>query len=153
TRSGATGGLFRGLKPPRGRHWRTDPEELEKLDQKGLVEWSRTGNPRLIVYPPPGLTKRRQDIWNFKDQPFPGYPTEKNLDLLKTIVRTSSQEGSLVLDFFCGSGTALAAAHSLGRSWIGIDESEMAVQAARRRIEAFLAGDSENNYSYLEAVY
>jgi hypothetical protein len=48
-----------------------------------------------------------QDIWEFKDYQYPDYPTEKNIDLLKTIIAASSNEASLVMDFFCGSGTTL----------------------------------------------
>ncbi|MCS7159196.1 MAG: site-specific DNA-methyltransferase, partial [Gemmatales bacterium] len=78
--------------------------------------------------------KKRQDVWVYKDPPFPRYPTEKNLDLLKTIILASSHAGDLVLDGFAGSGTALVAAELLGRRWIGIDSSWPAVQVAQRRL-------------------
>ena len=42
TKDGVTGGTFRGMLPPKGRHWRTSPAELEKLDEQGLIEWSKT---------------------------------------------------------------------------------------------------------------
>lgn len=63
-----------------------------------------------------------------------GYPTQKPEALLKRIVRASSEEGDLVLDPFCGSGTALVAAERLGRRWIGIDASEPAIALARQRL-------------------
>lgn len=63
-----------------------------------------------------------------------GYPTEKNLELLKTIVGASSDAGDLVLDPFCGSGTTLQAAHELDRRWIGIDESFAAIRATLGRL-------------------
>ena len=63
-----------------------------------------------------------------------GYPTQKPLALLDRIVRASSNEGDLVLDPFCGSGTTLVAAQRLGRRWIGIDANAEAVQVARRRM-------------------
>ena len=50
TRNGVTGQPWKGLKPPKGRHWRTDPAELSKLDNQGLIEWSKTGNPRKIIF-------------------------------------------------------------------------------------------------------
>ena len=50
-----------------------------------------------------------------------GYPTQKPEALLERIIRASSNEGDVVLDPFCGCGTAIAAAHKLGRGWIGID--------------------------------
>ena len=75
-----------------------------------------------------------QDIWDFKDYQYPVYPTEKNLDLLKLIVQTSSNPESLVMDFFCGSGTTLIAAQELGRNWIGIDKSEKAIEVTRKKL-------------------
>ncbi len=77
-----------------------------------------------------------QDIWEFKDPQYPSYPTEKNLDLLKFIIQTSSREGGLVLDCFSGSGTTLVAAQTLQRNWIGIDQSEHAIKAAKKRLAA-----------------
>lgn len=78
--------------------------------------------------------KKLQDIWDFKDYQYPVYPTEKNLDLLKLIVQTSSNPESLVMDFFCGSGTTLIAAQELGRNWIGIDKSEKAIEVTRKKL-------------------
>ena len=78
--------------------------------------------------------KKMQDIWEFKDPQYPDYPTEKNLDLLKFIVGASSNEGDLVLDCFCGSGTTLVAAQELNRNWIGIDNSEHAIKVAKKRL-------------------
>ncbi|MFJ7915340.1 MULTISPECIES: hypothetical protein [unclassified Lysinibacillus] len=48
--SGATGSKWKGKFPPEGRHWRVSPDELTKLDEQGLIEWSSTGNPRLKKY-------------------------------------------------------------------------------------------------------
>ena len=108
--------MFKGLKPPNGRHWRCDPHELEKLDEAGLIEWSSKGNPRKIIYADEKDGKKMQDIWEFKDYQYPAYPTEKNIDLLKFIISASSNKGSMVMDFFCGSGTTLIAAQELNRN-------------------------------------
>ena len=54
--------------------------------------------------------------------------------MLKHIVKTSSNENSIVMDFFCGSGTTLCAAQELGRKWIGIDQSEQAIKVAKTRL-------------------
>ena len=64
-----------------------------------------------------------------------GYPTQKPLALLRRIIAASSNEGDLVLDPFCGSGTTCVAAQEMGRDWIGIDMSEEAVALARTRLE------------------
>ena len=134
TKDGVTGGTFRGMLPPKGRHWRTSPAELEKLDEQGLIEWSKNGVPRRKIFADEQKGKKLQDIWDFKDYQYPVYPTEKNLDLLKLIVQTSSNPESLVMDFFCGSGTTLIAAQELGRNWIGIDKSEKAIEVTRKKI-------------------
>ncbi len=63
-----------------------------------------------------------------------GYPTQKPIELLERIVRASSNEGDVVLDPFCGSGTALVAAQSLGRRWIGMDVSAEAIKIAAERL-------------------
>ena len=62
------------------------------------------------------------------------FPTQKPERLLERIINASSNEGDLVADFFCGSGTALAAAERLDRCWIGVDFSKVAIQVARNRL-------------------
>ncbi|MBC6444483.1 MAG: site-specific DNA-methyltransferase [Alphaproteobacteria bacterium GM202ARS2] len=63
-----------------------------------------------------------------------GYPTQKPEKLLERIIKASSNEGSLVLDFFCGSGTTLAVAEKLGRRWIGCDLGRYAIHQTRKRL-------------------
>ncbi len=136
TKNGPTGQPWRGIKPPKGRHWRYPPEELERLDKMGLIEWSSTGNPRKKIYADEVLAKgkKRQDVWEFKDSPYPTYPTEKNLEMLKTIIEASSKPDDIVLDCFVGSGTTLIAAEETGRRWIGIDNSKIAIETCQKRI-------------------
>lgn len=134
TKTGETSQVFKGLKPPAGRHWRCSPKKLEELDNNGLVEWSKNGIPRKIIYADEKTGKKTQDIWEYKDPQYPQYPTEKNLDLLKNIILASSNKDSYVLDFFCGSGTTLLAAEQLGRKWIGIDISEAAIKTAQKKL-------------------
>lgn len=151
TKDGPTGGEFKGLKPPKGRHWRTDPKELEKLDEQGLIEWSSNGVPRRKIFADEQKGKKTQDIWDFKDYQYPVYPTEKNLDLLKHIIKTSSNDDSIVLDFFCGSGTTLKAAQELGRKWIGIDKSEKAISVSIKKMQP-QENDMfvDNSFDYIE---
>jgi adenine-specific DNA-methyltransferase len=150
TMNGPTGKEWKGLLPPKGRHWRYPPEQLTALENLGLIEWSDTGNPRKKIYADEVVVngKKRQDIWDFKDPQYPRYPTEKNIDLLKTIISASSKKGDIVLDSFCGSGTTMEAAESLGRRWIGIDESKHAIQIAQKRLSNMT---DTHNVSY--AVY
>jgi site-specific DNA-methyltransferase (adenine-specific) len=63
-----------------------------------------------------------------------GYPTQKPEALLDRIIRASSDENGLVLDPFCGCGTAVAAAHRLGRRWIGIDIAHLAINLVETRL-------------------
>jgi len=129
---------FKGQYPPEGRHWRTSVETMEKWDELGLIEWSKNGVGRKKIYAEEHELKgkRIQDIWtDFKDPQKAVYPTEKNIDLIKRIIRTSSNEDSIVLDFFCGSGTTLKAANDLGRKWIGIDNSDQAIAAAEKKLQ------------------
>lgn len=126
---------FKGMLPPAGRHWRTDVEILEQWDKEGLIEWSNNGNPRKIVYADTSEGKRVQDVWmDYKDPQYPIYPTEKNIDFIKLIIKTSSNKDSIVMDPFCGSGTTLAAANSLDREWIGIDKSDLAIDTTKKRM-------------------
>ena len=99
-----------------------------------MIEWSKNGVPRRKIFADEQKGKKLQDIWDFKDYQYPVYPTEKNLDLLKLIVQTSSNPESLVMDFFCGSGTTLIAAQELGRNWIGIDKSEKTIEVTRKKL-------------------
>ena len=155
TAAGSTGKAWRGIPPPKGRHWRSDPKTFDELDAQGLIEWSANGLPRKKIFMDERGGKRAQDIWEFKDPQRPAYPTQKNGDMLDFIVAASSEEGALALDCFCGSGTALAAAHKLGRRWIGVDSSPVAVAAARKRLSDMppsLLAPNGAEYEFLRAV-
>lgn len=151
TQKGNSSKPFKGILPPKGRHWRSDVKILEKWDEEGLIEWSDNGNPRKKIYFDEQEGKRIQDIWEFKDPQYPVYPTEKNADLLDLIIKTSSDENSIVLDCFCGSGTTLKAAQLNGRHWIGIDQSEEALKVTMSKLND-ISGDlftPQTNYTLL----
>ncbi len=139
-RNGETGKAWRGLTPPPGKHWQYLPKTLDELDARGEIHWSVNGNPRRKVYLDTREGVGVQDIWwDFKDAhnqniKITGYPTEKNLDLVRRIVAASSREGDLVLDAFGGSGTLAQAATEGKRDWLSIDNSPLAVQATVRRL-------------------
>lgn len=135
TQNGKTSQAFKGILPPKGRHWRSEVSILEQWDNNGLIEWSNNGNPRKKIYFDEQEGKRMQDIWEFKDPQYPVYPTEKNADLLDIIVKTSSNEDSIVLDCFAGSGTTLKSAQTNGRQWIGIDQSDEAIKAIITKLD------------------
>jgi adenine-specific DNA-methyltransferase len=125
TLDGDTGKVWKGLMPPKGRHWRYSREELTRLDNAGLIEWSENGNPRKMVFAKEHKGVKVQDVWEFKDKglSYVDYPTQKNHELLKRIVLNSSNENSIVLDCFAGSGSTLNVANQLKRKWIGVDNS------------------------------
>jgi hypothetical protein len=135
-RKGETGTPWRGLKPPSGNHWRYIHSTLDALDEARLIEWSENGNPRKKIYAEDSEGYAVQDVWDFKD---PGdrlssYPTEKSESLLEHIIRASSGPGDIVLDAFAGSGTTLAVAGKLNRSWIGIDCGKYSIYTIQKRL-------------------
>jgi len=152
TENGKSNQPFKGMMPPKGRHWRTDVETLEQWDKCGLIEWSSTGNPRKIIFADEREGKRVQDIWEYKDPQYPTYPTEKNPDFLDLIVRTSSNLDSMILDCFCGSGTTLKSAQINKRRWIGIDKSEQAIEATFKKLETIEADlfSSKPEYDFID---
>lgn len=138
-RHGSTGGEWKGMLPPPGKHWQYTPEKLDILDASGDIHWSKTGNPRRKVYLTDDKSIGYTDYWEeFRDAHHQsilvtGYPTEKNFNMMKLIVGASSNPGDLVIDPFCGSGSTLHAASLLQRKWIGIDESLFAAKTVMKR--------------------
>lgn len=137
TQNGETGAMWRGQYPPKGRHWRSSPKDLDKLDEQGLLEWSKNGVPRIKKFADEHKGKKIQDIWQYKDPIYPVYPTEKNTEMLKMIIQQSSNPNSIVLDCFAGSGSTLLAAKSLNIRWIGVDVSPIAIQAIMKKLSNF----------------
>lgn len=133
TKNGITGKAWRNIPVPEGRHWRTNPTEFDRLDEQGDIEWSLNGNPRIKKYADEHQGKRIQDIWKYKDPQKPIYPTEKNKEMIKRIILQSSNYNSIVLDCFAGSGTTLEGANELGRKWIGVDNSNVAINKIKNR--------------------
>jgi len=85
-----------------------------------------------------GQMKKDNDVWdiptiNNMAKERTGYPTQKPLPLLERIIKASSNEGDIILDPFCGCGTAIIAAQRLNRQWIGIDISKDAYEISSQR--------------------
>ena len=132
---------WKGKLPPPGRYWAFSKENMRKLDDEGRIVYSRTGVPRYKIYLDESRGRSLQDIW---DDVAPvhqlpkerlGYPTQKPAALLERIVQASSNEGNVVLDPFCGCGTAVAAAEKLKRRWTGIDVTHLAVALMKNRLK------------------
>lgn len=148
-RRGETGLVWRGIDPnPKGRHWVVPPSMLDQWDAEGKIYWPAKvgGMPRLKQYldDMPGILL--QDIWDdiapigSQAQERLGYPTQKPLALLERIIQASSNEGDVVLDPFCGCGTAVHAAQKLGRNWIGIDITHLAISLIEKRMKDAFPG-------------
>ncbi len=104
-------------------------------------KYQETGKPK-IKYLDENLGTPLTSLWvesglqlNTSSKERLGYETQKPLALLERIIKTSSNEGDLVLDPFCGCGTTIDAAHGLNRRWIGIDKTILAIEPILRRMQ------------------
>jgi DNA modification methylase len=148
-RRGETGERWRGIDvDAKGRHWAVPPSELDELDAAGKVHWpkKKNGMPRRKDFPEdlPGMAL--QDVWadirpmhNLSRDRL-GYPTQKPPALLDRIIRSSTDEGDLVLDCFSGSGTTAEIAERLNRRWIVNDVGKLAVYITQRRLLSMVSG-------------
>jgi site-specific DNA-methyltransferase (adenine-specific) len=120
--------------------WRWTKEKMQQLHNEGRLVYTKSGAPRYKRYleemPGAVLTNIWEDIpfINSQSKERLGYPTQKPEALLERIIRASSNEGDVVLDPFCGCGTAIAVAERLKRRWIGIDITYLAINLVQRRL-------------------
>ena len=138
--------------PPNG--WRYSVETMTKLDAEGLIWYpdSKDKRPRLKRYldEQPGVVAG--NVWtdispiNSRASERLGYPTQKPLALLERIIEASSNPGDVVLDPFCGCGTAVDAAQKIGRRWVGIDVTYLAVDLIDKRLRATYGEDVAKSY-------
>lgn len=134
---------WRGTKPPSHRSWGASVEQLEEWWEEGKILTKRDGTPRLdglkvFLDEMKGnpLTTNWNDIdriGNTANERL-DYPTQKPEALLERIIKASSNEGDLVADFFCGSGTTMAVADRLNRRWIGCNLDKVGIQVSRNRL-------------------
>ncbi|MBI2836438.1 MAG: site-specific DNA-methyltransferase [Chloroflexi bacterium] len=146
-RHGESGKPWRGFDPTvKNRHWMYPTAELDRLDAERRVFWPKTPGawPKLKRY----LAETKgvplqdifDDIYSLSTMGAPkgerlGYQTQKPLALLERIIQASSNEGDVVLDPFCGCGTAVVAAERLKRKWIGIDVTTLAIGVMEWRLK------------------
>jgi DNA modification methylase len=124
------------------RYWRYSKEKMEQLLKEGRIIQSKEGNvPRYKRYLDEVEGVPIGDVWtdinNLQgaSKERLGYPTQKPQALLERIIKASSNEGDLVLDPFCGCGTAVHAAQTLKRDWIGIDITHLAISLIEKRMK------------------
>ncbi len=130
---------YKGVLPYQGRYWGFSKALMAAMAQEGRIVYTKTGTPRYKRYldEMPGVPLQNDwtDIRPASGSESLGYPTQKPQALLERIIQASSNEGDVVLDPFCGCGTAIAAAQKLNRSWIGIDITHLAVALMKNRLK------------------
>lgn len=139
---------YKGVRPSVGRYWAYSRDNMIAFARDDRLHYFGTGMPRLKQYAAdlPGVPL--QDLWtdippiNSQAQERLGYPTQKPEALLDRIIAASSKPGDVVLDPFCGCGTAVASAQRLGRRWIGIDITYLAVRLIKDRLRSAYGSDA-----------
>ena len=123
------------------RVWRWTRERMEQANASGIIAQSHPGSvPRLKRYLDEQEGNAVSDIWvdippiGAQAAERMGYPTQKPQALLERIIQASSNEGDVVLDPFCGCGTAVAAAQKLNRQWVGIDITYLSIDLIAGRL-------------------
>jgi site-specific DNA-methyltransferase (adenine-specific) len=120
--------------------WRYPLKTMEKLDAENRLHFTKNGGIRLKRYLDEAKGMPAQALWddipplNSQSQERLGYPTQKPVALLERILNASSNPGDIVLDPFCGCGTTVHAAEKLGRRWIGIDVTHLAIGLIEKRL-------------------
>ena len=144
---GASGLPWRGIDvTAKGRHWAVSADQLDALDAQGKIHWPQKEG---------GVPQRKKYLEELTGMPIQdtitdikpihnigadrlGYPTQKPVALLERILNASSNPDDVVLDPFCGCGTTVHAAQKLGRQWMGIDVTHLAIGLIEKRLrEAF----------------
>jgi site-specific DNA-methyltransferase (adenine-specific) len=128
------------IKPPKGKHWIWSQDRIDNAMKENRIIFTRSGMPRLKRYLDDSKGEYIQDIWteifdvNAVARERLGYPTQKPEALLERIIKASSHEGDLVLDPFCGCGTAVVVAERLHRRWVGMDITHLAITLIKKRL-------------------
>jgi site-specific DNA-methyltransferase (adenine-specific) len=123
------------------KYWRYSKESMDRLLKQGLIVQTKPGSvPQRKQYLDQGKGVAIQSLWDDIEalgasaKERLGYPTQKPEALLQRIITASSRPGDVVLDPFCGCGTALAVAQRLNRKWIGIDVTHLAIALIKTRL-------------------
>ena len=131
---------WRILAPPAGKHWIWSQERITQGMKNGDIVFSKNGVPSVKRYLDEVEGQAVSDLW-YDINPIGSqakerndYPTQKPEALLERIIKASSNQGDIVADFFCGSGTTAAVAEKLGRKWICTDLGKFAIHTTRKRM-------------------
>ncbi len=138
---------YKGYKP-HANGWAVSREKMEQLDKEGRLHFPQRSDgairEKYFLDEMKGVvaTDNWSDIGPVGAHAAErlGYPTQKPVALLERIIQASSNPGDVVLDPFCGCGTTVAAAQKLGRQWIGIDVTSLAIALIKNRMESMYPG-------------
>lgn len=133
---------YKGYPPP-PTGWTCTKEKMEEYDRQGRLEYpkNKDGRIRLKYFLDDMKGQPVTNVWDDiqalsgAHAERMGYPTQKPEALLERIIKASSNEGDVVLDPFCGCGTAVAVAERLKRRWVGIDITHLAITLMKKRLE------------------
>lgn len=131
---------WKGVRPISSRCWSFTIDRMREFEKRELLVYGRSGVPRMKLFLDEQSGVPVSDIWtdippiNSQAQERLGYPTQKPQALLERIINASTNLGDTVLDVFCGCGTTIGAAQRLGRRWIGIDITHLAINLIRHRL-------------------
>jgi site-specific DNA-methyltransferase (adenine-specific) len=137
---------------PHRNGWAWTKERMRRTDEEGRLVYPRSPDGALLMkqYLDESKGVRLQNLWDdigpvgAQASERLGYPTQKPLALLERIITTSSSPGDIVLDPFCGCGTALVASQKLERQWVGIDVTYLSIAVMRARLkDSFQLADVE----------
>lgn len=149
------GWTYMMAKPYNNRYWAYSKGNLREFAKSGKLIHRATGAPRLMLFADemPGIGP--QDIWT-DIRPISanaaerlGYPTQKPLDLLNRIIAASTEAGQVVLDPFAGCGTTVDSAQAMGRRWVGIDVTYIAIDLMEKRLRHTYGDDIGGTYEVL----
>lgn len=145
---------YKGYKPPRNG-WAISRQKMEEWDKEGRIAFPKSLDGRI---------QRKRFLDELKGKPVQslwddieaigahaaerlGYPTQKPLALLERIINASSNPGDIILDPFCGCGTAIAAAQKLGRQWLGIDITHLSIALQKYRLKDMFGLEEKKDYT------
>lgn len=150
--AGLSGGGYEYVWKGITRVWRCPIATMEKLEAEGRIFYTKNGIPRRKRYLDESKGLPIQDVWTDLEPLRSwhaerlGYPTQKPLALLERIIQASSNPGDVVLDPFSGCGTCIDAAQSLGRQWIGIDITHLAIAMHKARLKDRFGFEPNKDY-------
>lgn len=116
-------------------------DSIKDFENKGMIYITKNNKKRIISYLDEDKGKLLSNIWvdinpcNYQTSEWQKYDTQKPKALLERIIKASSNEGDVIADFFCGSGTSLVVAKELGRQYIGCDINPKAIEITNNRLE------------------